>query len=251
MPVSKKPKRKALTKALERKVILEAGGKCPWCEDGKLKAAEAEIHHIDGDRSNNVLENLVLTCRNHHGQIEAQLIPHWEVMLKKTILSNPATMDRLGLVPQVRGENPSPSVVGRDNHGIAAKNIGTVYFKSTKGSSKISHPIGSVGADLSKKGYLAYLIRKYFDARRKGIKYGDTKPLTHAELHTTIETEFGAQTYFNSISRWQEICDFVKWRIDRTLFVQKALRGRAFYHSFEKHLEKTKPKVRKAKRHVV
>jgi hypothetical protein len=76
----KKPKRKALTKKLERQVIVEAGGKCPWCSE-RVTAAEIEIHHIDEDRSNNELSNLILTCRNHHGQIGEKLIPHWEVIV--------------------------------------------------------------------------------------------------------------------------------------------------------------------------
>lgn len=143
MPVSKKPRRKSLSKAL------------------------------DGDRSNNVSENLLLTCRNHHGQIEGQIIPQWEVMLKKTILSNPLTMERLGLVRQVSAVDMPAAVVAGDNHGVAAGNIGTVNFKSSKGSTRIAHPVGSIGADIPKKGYLEYLVRKYFEARGKGIKYGD------------------------------------------------------------------------------
>jgi len=173
MPVSKKPRRKSLSKALERRVLLEAGGKCPWFDGFNLKSAEAEIYHIDGDRSNNVSENLLLTCRNHHGQIEGQIIPHWEVMLKKTILSNPLTMERLGLVRQVSAVDMPAAVVAGDNYGVAAKNIGTVNFKSSKGSTKIAHPVGSIGADIPKKGYLEYLVRKYSEARGKGIKYGD------------------------------------------------------------------------------
>lgn len=41
--------------------------KCSCCGYNKEKVLQ--IHHIDGDRSNNKKENLIILCRNCHGEI--------------------------------------------------------------------------------------------------------------------------------------------------------------------------------------
>lgn len=51
------------------------GGKCEIC--GYCKHPEIlQVHHIDGDRKNNKIENLIVLCPNHH----------WAITLKKAIL---------------------------------------------------------------------------------------------------------------------------------------------------------------------
>lgn len=48
-------------------VLFVLGGKCTW--DGCDQTENLHIHHIDGDRENNAVENLRLLCRKHHRQI--------------------------------------------------------------------------------------------------------------------------------------------------------------------------------------
>jgi len=58
-----------VTKQYEyRKRCLEAKGReCSVCEAG----GSVLVHHIDGDRSNNDLENLVPLCEKHHRHVHA------------------------------------------------------------------------------------------------------------------------------------------------------------------------------------
>ena len=45
-----------------RKLVKEVyGGRCAYC-NGKAE----HIHHIDHDHSNNVIENLIPLCAEHH-----------------------------------------------------------------------------------------------------------------------------------------------------------------------------------------
>jgi len=59
---------------------------------------------------------------------------------------------------------------------LVRNKIGTVNFVPNR-SPKIAHPVGFIGANFPKKAYLEYLIDKYFEERRKGRKFGDTKTI--------------------------------------------------------------------------
>lgn len=220
-------------------MILEAGGRCPWCEDGKkLLASEAHIHHIDGDPSNTVLENLILTCRNHHGQIGDSLIPAWEVMLKKTCLSNPSTMERLGF----KASQPEPaqkkrvkkSVVGGDNSGIAA---GTIYNTGTlagtinvdqrpKGAVQV---LGSLVTSVNHYGYIEYLIKRlsYYRSWKPG---GGGPPDNPGAVRSIFEREMGRLPKDFPLERFDDAVEYLMGKLRRTILGKM---GKAKVSSFE------------------
>ena len=239
MAPPKRPKRKALTKRLERQVIVEARGQCPWCEKPVL-AAEIEIHHIDGDRSNNSHENLILTCRNHHGQIGAQVIPLWEVIVKKQMLSNPQEMERLGFVPKSTSE-PQPALVNGVNNGIAAQKveIGTFNMppRSFKGRREITP--GLIEADPDMRTYANYLVKRYIDWRKKGEAI-DGRPLKRGSAHGILAEGFGSPDSVLLIrqERFFAWVDQAKAKINRTTFGKiNSSKGYPNFHSWEEHLE--------------
>lgn len=237
MATSRKPKRKALTKALQKKVIVEARGQCPWCEK-PVVAAETEIHHIDSDRTNNSFENLIFTCRNHHGQIEAQVIPHWEVLLKKQILSNPLVIERLGLT-QKPAAPPSP-IVGRDNHGIAAEevHIGTLKMEREKSKGRRSITPGLIEADPDMRTYATYLVKKYISWRKKGAPI-DHRKFSPGSAHGILAEGFGSPDSVLLIpqSRFASWMRQAQRKIDGTTFGRINTRnGFPNYHSWEQHL---------------
>jgi hypothetical protein len=238
MATNRKPKRKALTKALERKIILEAGGQCPWCQT-KVLASEVEIHHIDEDRSNNVPENLLLVCRNHHGQIGARVIPNWEVLLKKQMLSNPGTLERLGLKKKEETPPPIAPIVGRDNSGIAVNqvNIGTVHLRKTSKGRRSITP-GLVEANPDMRTYATYLVGKYIEWRMKGASI-DKRKFSPGSAHGILAKGYGSPGSVLLIPASK----FFKWvgdaqmKIDGTVFGQRNKRnGYPNYHTWEKHL---------------
>lgn len=59
----------AIPKETERKLLVESGHKCsvPFCYEGY----SLEIHHINGDPSDNKESNLIVLCRNHHAKAES------------------------------------------------------------------------------------------------------------------------------------------------------------------------------------
>ncbi len=246
-----KPPRKAPSKATERKIILEAEGRCPWCEEWrKLKAAEMEIHHIDGDRSNSVPENLILTCKNHHGQIESQVIPAWEVTLKKQILCNPGTLERLGLKKQepvlklVAKKRAKQSVVGGNNSGIAAETIhntgimaGTIKIpKSTK---RPIHVIGSTVTSVDHYGYIEYLVKRLSKYRswRPG---GGGPPDNPGAVRNIFERDFGRLPKDLALERFDDAVSYFLDKIENTTLGRM---GKAKVSTFEEWKQKGKQRI--------
>ncbi len=246
--MQKKPPRKSLSKALQRRIILEAGAQCPWCEDGKkLLAAEATIHHIDGDRSNTIMANLILTCRNHHGQIEDNLIPSWEVMLKKTCLSNPATMERLGITmsPRQSGAQTRATrgTTTQDNSGVVA---GTIHNSGViAGTIKVARlpkrPIqaaGSLATSVDHYGYIEYLIKRlshYRSWRPGGTGVADNP----GAVRSIFERELGRLPKDFPLQRFEDAVGYLKRKLSNTALGRM---GKARVSSFEEWKQKGSPK---------
>ena len=70
---------------LKVKLLQEVNLKCPFCQ--YFDASKLEHHHIDGDRSNTVFENLISVCPNCHTEIESGEIRLEEVKKVKKSFS--------------------------------------------------------------------------------------------------------------------------------------------------------------------
>lgn len=55
-----------------QKAFLHYGAKCSDCDE--TKEHRLVVHHIDGDRHNNTLDNLIVLCHNHHSDRHAKKI---------------------------------------------------------------------------------------------------------------------------------------------------------------------------------
>lgn len=64
----------------------EIESNCPFCQN--LDVGHFQIHHIDEDPSNNLIENLLLLCPNCHSKITKKDISKQEVINKKMHLVN-------------------------------------------------------------------------------------------------------------------------------------------------------------------
>lgn len=245
-----KPPRKTPTKSLERAVLLEAGGKCPWCEDGKkLKASEIQIHHIDGDRANTVLENLIMACRNHHGQIEGRVIPEWEVRLKKMCLHNPGTLERLGLkkideTPKPKGKrSTSKAKVSGNNSGVVAgtiNNHGTVAgtIKFTKPPKGPIHVADSLVTSADHYGYVEYLIKR-LSRYRSWRPGGGGPPDNPGVVRNIFQRDFGRLPKDLALERFGDAVAYLHMKIENTVLGRM---GKANFSVFEAWKQKGKPK---------
>ena len=100
----------------------------------------------------------------------------------------------------------------------------------------MQYPVDSIGADTIKKGYIDYLIKRYYDYRQADASYGGFRPFSHAEIHTTIQRKFKAKTFFIHVSRFEELSDYIKGRVDQTIQGRNnRSRGIPNYDLFEKY----------------
>jgi hypothetical protein len=88
-------------------------------------------------------------------------------------------------------------------------------------------------------GYIDYLFARYFEFQRADKSYGRPHPFSHAEIHRTIQREFGHTTFFMPIELFERLAKFLQDRIDRPILGRNDLsRGIPNYHSYEEHLLK-------------
>jgi len=196
----------------------------------EAEIASLQAHHIDSDPSNNALENLFLVCGTCHGKITGGVISETDVILRKRQIewmpSMPSTPASTMSVPVVSVQN---SRVGGD----VAQHITKI---TTSKQPKIAHPIGSIGADLRMKGYIDYLLTRYYSHRKADTSFGRRTKFSHAEIHTTIQSEFGSKTFFIPAGHFADLVCFLQGRIDRTILGKTNLsRGIRNYHSFDEH----------------
>jgi hypothetical protein len=225
----KRPKqRKSVSALTSKKLYQEANNRCPFCCVADV--AVLEIHHIDGDPSNNKIENLIVVCGNCHSKITRGEISPADVHAKKMELfwTHRASPRRSEKSPRqsvnVNAASVSDSIIAN-----------TVTF-GHKRSPRMQYPVDSIGADTIKKGYIDYLIKRYYDYRQADASYGNLRPFNHAEIHTTIQRRFKAKTFFIHVSRFEELYDYIKSRVDQTIQGKRnRSRGVLNYDSFEKY----------------
>ena len=221
-------RRKAVSSLSSKKLYQEADNRCPFCAVADV--AVLEMHHLDGNPSNNEIENLIVVCGNCHSKITRGEISSADVHTKKMELfwTHKAEQKPAGKTPQqsvtVNATNVSDSII--------ANNV-TLGRKRTP---RMQYPADSIGADTIRKGYIDYLLKHYYDYRKADASYGRFRPFSHAEIHTTIHSRFKAKTFFIHTSRFVELCDYVKSRADQTIQGKRnRSRGIPNYESFERY----------------
>ncbi|OFW01294.1 MAG: hypothetical protein A3H94_05895 [Acidobacteria bacterium RIFCSPLOWO2_02_FULL_60_20] len=225
MPIKTRPK---LSKTLEKRVFQQAGSRCAFCSEAEIVALE--IHHIDGDPANNVIENLLLVCASCHTKITSRVFSEIDVTFRKRQLQQ-------GVPPKLASQpTVSVSITGSQFRGDIANTIIKTSHRSTP---RTKHPDGSLGADIRKKGYVDYLIAKYFEFRKADISYGRRGRISYAELHKTIQREFGCRTFYTPVEAFPRLVDFLQVRIDPTILGKNnSSRGVPNYRTYEAHLQK-------------
>lgn len=98
--------RPAIPADLRREVLVEAGHSCAVtnCSDHTY----LEIHHMDQNRENNRLENLILLCRKHHAMAHDDVIDRKSLRLYKARLHDAEMSEirkRLEYVEQLVASN--------------------------------------------------------------------------------------------------------------------------------------------------
>ena len=220
----------ALPKTTEKRAFQQAASVCGFCPEHEI--ASLQVHHIDRDPSNNVLDNLLVVCATCHTKITGGVLSEADVRTKKRevewLHSQRATRQPAAAV--------NVSITGSSFRGDIAQNLTKIVTPRTP---RVTHPPGSLGADLQKKGYIDHLLTRYFEFRRADKSYGSRRPFSHAEIHRTIQSEFGHKTFFMPADFFGRLVDFLQRRINRTILGRNnSSRGIPNYHSYEEHLPK-------------
>ena len=218
--------RKTISALKQKQLLQEADSQCPFCRDRDVSTFE--FHHIDGDPSNNDLNNLIVACSSCHTRITKGCLSEADVVTKKR---------ELCWTLQTRRNTGQTAVnVNVTSSSFRGDIAQTITKISGVRAPRIVHPPNSVGANLAMKGYIDYLIARYFDYRKADRSYGRKTPFSHAVIHRRIQKEFGAKTFFLPESSFGNLVAFLTRHIDETIQGRRnGSGGIQNYHSFEEH----------------
>lgn len=226
----RKSSRVKLPAVLRNSLLDEVRSTCPSC--GVHGVSKLEAHHIDGDRSRTVAENLLMLCATCHGQADKQLINRELVLQWKSLVKQ-----KHHPFLDVPNHKPAPDgpVVNGDNYGQAAKTINN-NFRGVKPPRPMPGA-GTIEADPPSRSYVHYLGKKYIEWRIKGrTEMGDNRPFNPAAAWNVIHGEIGFAPYKAGVDSLPTVIQTVTGMIDRTPFGSlNRSRGIRNYHTFEEH----------------
>ena len=211
-------------------VFQQCDSRCAFCLEATVGLLD--LHHIIPRRGggSNQPENLIVVCKNCHARIETGEISPEEIRRKKRILSGPLRLHTEQQPTAIQLNGPVTS-------SIIAQ---TVHFHSPRrGSPRMAHPAGTIGARPEYKNYVDYLISRYYELRQADASYGYSSKFSYAVLHTNIRKQFGAKTFFILETRFQDLSNYLQGRINKTIQGRVNSRnGIPNYSSFDEYLEK-------------
>lgn len=226
-------KKSSIPAKVQKLIFKEAGNRCAFCGMEDIHALE--IHHIKNreDGGGDEPENLILVCSNCHSQITYGVISMADVVTKKREL--------IYTRPEKERTQLSQSKVVNIRGSVKDSIVANVVRISNAKRSGNKYPEGSVGADLMKKNYLDYLIHKYFDFRKADSSFGaftHAEKFHYAELHESIRKRFKAKTFYVPAHRFQDECQYIQERIDKTILGKRNKnRGTKSYKSFDEYIK--------------
>ncbi|MBI5821400.1 MAG: HNH endonuclease [Verrucomicrobia bacterium] len=216
------------------------------------------------DDQRHAFENLILLCRVHHkivddepARYDVDLLQEMKEMRERygnvelsqeearlalTLLNSYIGTDGSGeaqvmanspgAVQQRKKTSKKLSVKNTINTGTIAN---VVNFRGKK-SPRPNYTDGTIGADPLKRNYIEYLVTQYYKFREADKSFGafsHAAKFHYSEIHTSLKSEFGASTYWNLVSRFDEMTDYLQGRIDRTILGKRNISRRTRnYDSF-------------------
>ena len=231
-----KDKRVKLPAVLRVKLIDEVRSHCPNPACGKSGVRNLEAHHIDGDRSRTVDANLLMLCRNCHGEADNQLISREMVGFWKKLVAqglHPFLDD-----PSRKMAKSEAPVVDGVNQGHAARHM-EFHYHDTKPPAELPG-VGTIGADPQRRAYVYYLGQRYIEWRLKGkTEMGDERDFSEDAAWSVIRKKLGFAPYKAGLESFPTVVEVITAMIDQTVFGSlNASKGIRNYHTFEEHCAK-------------
>jgi hypothetical protein len=227
---SKKRPRVRPTVSQQKELIAESRGACAWCQQA---APRVQFHHIDGNRTRTVMDNLISLCGRCHDGAGLGNPSEADLGLRKRELAwsrraaayhTPATQGVQISVEQNRGQ-----VAGTINNiRLTAKPQGPIILP------------GSIGSDPQRYGYVEYLVERLAEFRGVGNSFGQKRTGTvHAGIiRKQIKQARGNLPKDLPIDAWESLVRDLCAKIDSTALgrLQRS-RGKGRYHDFATHVQ--------------
>lgn len=199
---------------------------CPFCDSTDV--GHFQIHHIDDNPSNNLIFNLLLLCPTCHSKITKGDIIPLDVVEKKIALLSMKPKAKIDSAKTVNFNSQVGNAVVGDNNKIV--------IKQTKKIIKTKYQGDCVGADNSKANYISYLINRYNDYKKYDVGKGN---VNYSIFNSILKKRYklGAQRtiYHLHLSNFENLVEFIKYRIDGTKLARAKGTNHKNYSSFEEH----------------
>ncbi len=112
------------------------------------------------------------------------------------------------------------SIAGSTIHGGVHTGPTTInqIHRGRRSSRPTEYPVGSIGRDLVQRNYVRYLVERYHRFREADSSFGSGPArFSYAGIFKDIEREFKAPTYYIPEARFNELVEYLRQRIDRTI----------------------------------
>lgn len=214
---------------VKKLIIQESGGVCAFCREDDVSTLE--FHHIHGRDipKPHAPENLIYICKNCHGKITAGVISLADVDLKKRELQY---REKPFPVKSTGGRTNVINIKGVNKGTIA--NVIHIHGKTARQPKNVQLE-GSIGSDLLKRNYLKHLIDRYHEFARaeKGSDY------KYPVFYGAIKRKYGTKWDNIPSSLFEDVCQYVQGRIDRTIVGKNhKARGESNYSAFKAYCDK-------------
>jgi hypothetical protein len=207
----------------------ETGSTCPFCDSTDV--GHFEIHHINGDPSDNDTLNLILVCPTCHSKIEKGDLAPIDVKEKKIeLLTRPKKEHNMGHTININNNNATNAIVGNNNK---------VTIKQTKKTVQ-KYPEGCIGHEVQKMNYVSHLIKRYNEYKENEVGKG---AMNYAQFGAHLKKQFKLgptrAIYHVPTERFEELVSYIQKRIDGTTLAKKLGRGHKNFSTFDEYLVQT------------
>ena len=202
---------------------------CPFCVSQDV--GHFEIHHIDENPSNNILENLILICPTCHSKITKGDIPPIEVQEKKIeLLLNPRIKETSETRTIIDVNGNLGNVIVGNNNILNIKNLGK------KENIRGAH--GTIGSDSLKAVYIGYLKARYDTYLKRDLGLKINYAITGSRLKKRFKVAQSRTINDLPLHKFDEVVDvLIKWIQGTTLYKMKG-KSQKMYSTFDEFVEK-------------
>ena len=212
----------------------EIGSKCPIC--GNESVGEFQVHHLNGNPSDNTFTNMLLICPNCHAKFNNHSYSLEVGYQAKFKVWKPNSQTNVSPSRSLTSPAPIMQISDGDNVIQAAGNV-TIKIPSRR-KAKAAVPIsGVIGTSPKERAYIQYLYDRLFDYKKATPGYNDKRAGNIIAKY--VRDVFGTKWSYVPIDRFGALVRLLHDKIDETPIGRKHKANRTKpYSSFEEFCNK-------------